>query len=466
VRNLPFILIDTTAHLVSLVGTLALLARLHPLAIVVTLATAFPQLIAQARHSNLIFKLWTGRAPAERMVNYLSDLLVEREAIKEVRLFGLQSLFLARFREYGRQFADETRKLVFSYERTNSLAVLFSVAGMALIWAFAIMQAALARITVGDLALVFQAAAQVQSGLSSLFRTLGMFYEHSLFMGNLYGFLELSPDAIDGALTHPQPGTVQHHVPRPIRQGVELCNVSFRYPETDRFVLHDVSFTIHPQTAVAIVGENGAGKTTLIKLLTRLYDPTEGVILLDGRDLRTYDLADLRSQIGVIFQDFVRYHLTARENIGFGQLEYVDDVERVAQAADRGGAAPVISKLADGYATVLGRTFENSVDLSGGEWQKLALGRAFMRDSQVLILDEPTAALDALAEYEVYRRFAELTAGRTTVFISHRFSTVRMAQQILVLADGHLIESGNHAELMARKGRYAEMFNVQAERYQ
>lgn len=251
-----------------------------------------------------------------------------------------------------------------------------------------------------------------------------------------------------------------------VHQGVEFRNVAFRYPGTDRYVLHDVSFTIHPQTAVAIVGENGAGKTTLVKLLTRLYDPTEGVILLDGCDLRTYDLADLRSQIGVIFQDFVRYNLTARENIGFGELEYVEDLERVAQAADRGGAAPVIGKLANSYATMLGRTFENGVDLSGGEWQKLALGRAFMRQSQILILDEPTAALDALAEYEVYRRFAELTAGRTTVFISHRFSTVRMAQQILVLADGQVVESGNHAELMARNGRYAEMFKVQAERYQ
>jgi ATP-binding cassette subfamily B protein len=337
---------------------------------------------------------------------------------------------------------------------------------MAVIWAYAIMQAAFARITVGDLALVFQAATQVRNGLGILFRTLGMFYEHSLFMGNLYGFLELSPDAIDGALAHPQPETSQHFVPRPIHQGVEFRHVSFRYPGTDRCVLRDLSFTIRPQTAVAIVGENGAGKTTLIKLLTRLYDPTEGVILLDGCDLRTYDLADLRSQIGVIFQDFVRYNLTAGENIGFGQLEDVDDLERIAHAADRGGAAPVIAKLADGYATMLGRTFENGVDLSGGEWQKLALGRAFMRESQILILDEPTAALDALAEYEVYRRFAELTAGRATIFISHRFSTVRMAQQILVLADGHLIESGNHAELVARNGRYAEMFNAQAERYQ
>ena len=216
---------------------------------------------------------------------------------------------------------------------------------------------------------------------------------------------------------------------------------------------------------MALVGENGAGKTTLIKLLTRFYDPTEGAILLDGRDLRDYDLAALRRTIGVIFQDFVRYHLTARENIGFGQLDYVEDGERVARAADKGGAVPVIEKLPKSYETLLGRTFEESVDLSGGEWQKLALSRAFMREAQVLILDEPTAALDALAEYEIYKRFAELTADKTTIFISHRFSTVRMAQQILVLEHGQLIEEGTHTELMAREGQYTKMFTTQAERY-
>jgi ATP-binding cassette subfamily B protein len=222
---------------------------------------------------------------------------------------------------------------------------------------------------------------------------------------------------------------------------------------------------IRPRTTVAIVGENGAGKTTLIKLLCRYYDPTEGAVLLDGRDLREFDPEELRKQIGVIFQDFVRYHLTVRENIGFGQLEYTEDAVRLAEAANKGGATPVIEKLTQGYDTMLGSTFDESVDLSGGEWQKLALSRAFMREAQILILDEPTAALDALAEYEVYRRFAALAADTTAIFISHRFSTVRMAQQILVLEDGRLVEEGDHEALMARNGQYARMFNAQAERY-
>jgi len=222
---------------------------------------------------------------------------------------------------------------------------------------------------------------------------------------------------------------------------------------------------LRPEETVAVVGENGAGKTTLVKLITRLYDPTEGVIFLDGRDLREYDLNDLRRQIGVIFQDFVRYDLSARENVGFGQVEFVDDLERVAHAAAQGGARPVIDRLPRGFDTVLGRTFDEGVDLSGGEWQKLALSRAFMREAQVLILDEPTAALDAFAEYEIYKRFADLTAGKMTIFISHRFSTVRVAQHILVLQGGRLIEEGIHDELMDLDGQYAKMFNTQAERY-
>ncbi|MEZ4683632.1 MAG: ATP-binding cassette domain-containing protein [Caldilineaceae bacterium] len=245
---------------------------------------------------------------------------------------------------------------------------------------------------------------------------------------------------------------------------LELQNISKSYGGA--LALTEVDFHLLPGEVHGLVGENGAGKTTLIKLLARFYDPTDGEILLDGRDLRSYELADLRRQIGVIFQDFTRYDLTAKENIGFGQVEHVDEMARIVQAADKGGAVPVVQKLADGYDTVLGRTFEDGADLSGGEWQKLALSRAFMREAQILILDEPTAALDALAEYEVYNRFAELTTGKSTIFISHRFSTVRMAQQILVLDNGQLIEEGSHTDLMARQGQYAKMFTAQAERYQ
>lgn len=465
-RNLPWILVDTTGQTVSLLATFALLARIHPLIIPLLLLTAIPQLIAQAQRANELFKLWTSRAPAQRMVYYLSDLLSKRDSVKEVRLFGLQHSFIERFRQFSHRFVAENREAGFRYERVNVLTVLLSICGTALVWAYAIRQATLARITVGDLALVFQAAQQIRDGLSSLFRTLGMFYEHSLFVGNLYHFLEMSPDSVDGALTQLEPdGTNADSLFSSNQYTLEFRNISFHYPGTEQEVLHNLSFTIPPQSTVAVVGENGAGKTTLIKLLTRFYDPTKGTILLNGQDLRRYDPAELQKLFGVIFQDFVRYSLTAQENIGFGQLDYVDDLERVVLAADKGGAVPVIDKLEHGYATKLGRTFEDSVDLSGGEWQKLALSRAFMRDAQFLILDEPTAALDALAEYEVYNRFAELTEGKTTIFISHRFSTVRMAQQILVLDNGRLIEEGSHPELMALDGQYAKMFNAQAERY-
>jgi len=465
-QNLPWILIDTSGAVISLVVMVGLLVRLHPLAAPLLVVTAIPQLIASARYVNLRFKLWTERAPAQRMVHYLQRLLTQRDPVKEVRLFGLEMPFLARFRHFNQQLVGEHRTILFAQERWNLLSTLLSVVGIGVIWAYAILQATLARITLGDLALVFQAAEQARSRLSQLFTSMGVFYEHSLFVGNLYDFLALAPDAVEGALARKTPDhKASPPVGRPLQQGIEFRQVSFRYPGAERCVLQNVSFTIQPGTTVALVGENGAGKTTLIKLLTRFYDPTEGAILLDGRDLRDYDLTDLRRTIGVIFQDFVRYHLTARENIGFGQLEYVDDAERIGRAADKGGAAPVIEKLPNNYETLLGRTFEQSVDLSGGEWQKLALGRAFMREAQVLILDEPTAALDALAEYEVYKRFAELTAEKTTIFISHRFSTVRMAQQILVLENGQLIEEGTHTELMARNGQYAKMFTTQAERY-
>ncbi|MBX3014300.1 MAG: ABC transporter ATP-binding protein [Caldilineaceae bacterium] len=465
-QNLPWILLDTTGSILSLLVTMGLLARLHPLAVPLLVLLAIPQLIARSRYVNLRFQVWTQRAPAQRMVNYLQGLLTYREPVKEIRLFGLEGPFWARFRQFNQQLVDEHKTILFAQERWTLLATLLSVAGVGTVWAYAIQQAALARITLGDLALAFQASEQVRNGLSQLFTSMGVFYEHSLFVGNLYDFLALGPDTVAGALERKAPGQpAPSPLNRPLQQGIEFRQVSFRYPGAERWVLQKVSFTIRPGITVAVVGENGAGKTTLIKLLTRFYDPTEGSILLDGRDLRDYDLADLRRAVGVIFQDFVRYHLTARENIGFGQLDKVDDHKRILRAAEKGGAVPVIEKLPNHYETLLGRTFEDSVDLSGGEWQKLALGRAFMREAQVLILDEPTAALDALAEYEVYKRFAELTADKTTIFISHRFSTVRMAQQILVLENGQLIEEGTHTELMTHNGPYAKMFTTQAERY-
>jgi ATP-binding cassette subfamily B protein len=298
---------------------------------------------------------------------------------------------------------------------------------------------------------------QAQTTLTGLLMSVGQLYESGLFVDNLFSFLGLEPQM--RAPAHPRP------VPHPIREGIEFRNVSFRYPGREEWALRDVSLRITPGEKLALVGANGAGKTTLVKLLTRLYDPTEGQILLDGVDLREYGLEDLRTRIGVIFQDFVQYHATARENIGFGQIEALDDESRIVSSAQRGGADTVIAELPEGYNTMLGRWFERGLELSGGQWQKMALGRAFMRDGEVLVLDEPTAALDAEREYEIFQRFHELTDGKIALLISHRFSTVRMADHIAVIEHGRLTEFGTHDELLEQDGTYARLFNMQAAGY-
>jgi ATP-binding cassette subfamily B protein len=311
--------------------------------------------------------------------------------------------------------------------------------------------------TLGDMTMFLSIFRQSQSSIRFLLDSLNRLYESNLFLDNLLTFLELQP-----LLVAPSDG---RPAPAPICQGIEFRHVSFRYPGSDAYVLHDITLSIRPHERIALVGLNGAGKTTLIKLLTRLYDPTEGQILVDGVDLRDYDLASLHQRFGVIFQDFVRYQFSVRENIGFGQVDALDDLDRIRDAADRGGATALIEGMPEGYETVLGRRWEKGEELSGGEWQKIALARAFMREAEVLVLDEPTSALDAEAEYEVFRRFGELMEGRIAVLISHRFSTVRMADRIVVLADGRVLELGSHAELIALGGTYARLFNLQAEGY-
>lgn len=312
-------------------------------------------------------------------------------------------------------------------------------------------------ITLGDMTLYLALFRQSQGTFQGLFDNIGRIYESGLFMGNLFGFLGLAPQMSQTAQAQ--------RVPRPIMHGIEFRDVSFRYAGREDWALRHVNLYIAPGEKLALVGANGAGKTTLIKLLTRLYDPTEGQILLDGVDLREYDLDDLRECIGVIFQDFVRYHSTARENVGFGQIKALENEARVVAAAERGGADEVIVELPEGYNTMLGRWFEKGFELSGGQWQKLALGRAFMRDGEVLVLDEPTAALDAEREYEIFQRFRDLTAGKIALLISHRFSTVRMADRIAVLDHGQVTELGTHAELLQRDGTYARLFSLQAEGY-
>jgi ATP-binding cassette subfamily B protein len=293
--------------------------------------------------------------------------------------------------------------------------------------------------------------------IAQIFSTLSSVADQALFLTDLLAFYEMRPSVVSKPNSLP--------APRPIRQGFEFRDVSFQYPGTERLVLKGLNFTLEPGERIALIGQNGQGKTTIVKLMARLYDPTGGQILLDGIDLREYEIEDVSREIGVIFQDFMRYEMTARENIGVGRIERLDDSDLICSAAEKSLADGVIERLPQRYDQMLGRRFEGGVDLSGGEWQKIALARAYLRDAQVLILDEPTAALDARAEFEVFERFNELTQDKLALFISHRFSTVRMAQRIIVLENGSIAEEGNHQQLMALGRRYAEMFELQAASY-
>ena len=301
------------------------------------------------------------------------------------------------------------------------------------------------------------AFSRARSIMESLVSGIAGISEQSLFIKDLFDFFDTEPLIVS------KPGALAR--PRPIREGFEFQNVSFSYAGSDKKVLHNISFRFAAREKIALVGENGAGKTTLVKLLARLYDPTEGRILLDGTDLRDYRVEELRHEIGVIFQDYMRYDMLAAENIGFGRIEQVADEDRIERSAEKSLAAPVIENLPKSYRQMLGRRFEGGVDLSTGQWQKIALARAYMRDAQILILDEPTASLDARAEFEVYQRFVDLTAGKMAILISHRFSTVRMADRILVLQRGSIVEEGTHRELLALGGKYSELFDLQAAGY-
>jgi ATP-binding cassette subfamily B protein len=450
---------------VSFIITLIFLARVGIFVPFVLLMATLPQAAVQAYFTKQRYGLYLSRATDERKLYYFSWLLTAREAAKEIRLFQLQPHFLNLFRQSTTNYFRQIRKITMSKERANVGLALLTAFGTLVVWVYAIFQTVLRRITIGDLALTFQAAELCRSTLSEGFHWSGVLFEHYLYLRNLFDFLDLPPDTVAGSLRQRDASAGENKVALPAKGEIEFQNVSFRYPGTEKVVLENLSFVLRPGETVALVGENGAGKTTIVKLIARLYDPTEGRILMDGKDLRAYRPEDYYGRVGIIFQDFVRYDLSVQDNIGFGQLEYLGDQQRIRQAARKGGAAAMIEKLPMGYDTVLGKTFDEGVDLSGGEWQKIALSRAFMRDVPILILDEPTSSLDALAEQDIYNRFAELTAGKLTIFISHRLSSVKMANHILFLKEGRLLEEGTHSELLAKKGEYFHMFNIQAERY-
>jgi ATP-binding cassette, subfamily B, bacterial len=397
------------------------------------------------------------QTPIRRQLDYLRILGGSKEAAKELKLFGLRDFLSNRFKRLSTQVYEEDVALARRKVIAGTFLSAIGTAGYYTAYVYAVWKTVTGVFSFGTLTLLANAIREASSNLQQTFSTLSTIADQALFLTDLIAFFEMRPTI------ESKPNALA--APRPIRRGFEFRNVSFRYPGSSRLVLKELNFHLRPDERVALIGENGEGKTTIVKLLTRLYDPLEGQILLDGVDLREYSLEDLYREIGVIFQDYMRYEMTARENIAVGRIEQIDNLQLLQRSAEKSMADDVVGKLPSGYEQMLGRRFEGGVDLSGGEWQKVALARAYLRDAQVLILDEPTSALDARSEYEVFQRFAELTAGKMALFISHRFSTVRMADRIVVLENGRIAEEGDHDALTHLGGRYAEMFELQAASY-
>ena len=428
-----------------------------PWLLLALIACVVPAFLGETHFAFMGYSLNFQQTTARRQMEYLRFLGGSRENAKELKLFGLAPFVINRYTELSEQLHQqnlglEKKKLFF-----GALLTMLGTVGYYGTYAFVIYRTVAGALTLGMMTVLVGAIAGASTNIQSFFSSFSIIADQALFMGDLLEFFSVQPKIFSKPNALP--------APRPIRQGFEFKNVSFHYPGNPRLVLNNVSFKLEPSARIALVGENGQGKTTIVKLLTRLYDPTAGQILLDGVDLREYDLDDLRKEIGVIFQDFTRYEMTASENIAVGQIEERNNQFRIRSAANKSLAEKAIRKLPKGYDQTLGSRFEGAVDLSGGEWQKMALARAYLRDAQVLILDEPTAALDARSEHEVFERFAELTKGKMSLLISHRFSTVRMADRILVLEGGKIAEQGKHDDLVRESGRYAQMFELQAANY-
>ena len=416
-----------------------------------------PAFVGESHFNALNYSLNFQWTPERRQLEYLRQMGASVETAKEVKIFNLNRFLIERFRTLSDQFYLANRTLAGKRAFWGTLLAALGTLGYYVAYAYIAWRTVRGDFTIGDLTFLAGSFRRLRQLLESLLTGFSQVASQALYLDDLYSFFEIVPEI------RSKPDALP--VPKPIRSGFVFENVGFRYEGNERWAVRGLSFELHAGEVLALVGENGAGKTTLVKLLARLYDPDEGRILLDGRDLKDYDLDDLRANIGVIFQDFVRYHLTAAENIGVGQIDAMDDHARIEQAARKGMADEVIDDLPRGYEQVIGRRFKDGVDLSGGQWQKIAIARAYMRDAQVMILDEPTAALDARSEYEVFQRFKELSDDKTAILISHRFSSVRMADRILVLAGGKVEASGTHDQLMAEGGRYAELFELQAAGY-
>src|SRR5258708_171724 len=428
-----------------------------PWLMLLLVAGVLPAFLGESHFAFLGYAKNFRQTPMRRQLDYLRILGGSKEAAKELKLFGLKNFLSERFTRLSDEIYDQNvalnrRKLI-----AGAALSMLGTAGYYSAYVYVIWRTATGALSIGSMTFLTLAIQQASSNIEQIFSTIAGIGDQALFLTDLLAFFEMKPTI------QSKPNAVP--APRPIMRGIEFRNVSFSYPGNSRRVLDGISFELHTGERLALIGENGQGKTTIVKLITRLYDPTEGEILLDGVDLREYDLEDLYREIGVIFQDFMRYEMTSRENIAVGRIEEIENTALLREAAQKSLADEVIARLPGSYEQMLGRRFDGGVDLSGGEWQKIALARAYLRDAQVLILDEPTAALDARSEFEVFQRFAELTSGKMALFISHRFSTVRSADRILVLANGKIAEDGNHDQLTHLGGRYAEMFEIQAASY-
>jgi ATP-binding cassette subfamily B protein len=428
-----------------------------PWLLLMLVACVVPAFLGESHFAFLGYAKNFRQTPVRRQLDYLRILGGSKEAAKELKLFGLAPFLTQRFSRLSNQIYEEDVDLARRRLSAGSFLSTISTGGYYLAYVFVIWRTVTGVLSIGTFTFLAGAIQQASSNIQQIFSTVSSIADQALFLTDLIAFFEMRP------MIASKPNALP--APRPIIRGFEFRNVSFRYPGSSRLVLNGLNFHFRPGERVALIGENGEGKTTIVKLLTRLYDPIEGQVLLDGVDLREYNLEDLYREVGVIFQDFMRYEMTARENIAVGRIDQLDDLSLLQQSAQKSMADEVVGRLPRGYEQMLGRRFDGGVDLSGGEWQKVALARAYLRDAQILILDEPTAALDARSEYEVFQRFAELTAGKMALFISHRFSTVRMADRIVVLENGRIAEDGDHEKLTRLGGRYAEMFELQAASY-
>ena len=454
---------DLFRTMVTLFSVIAILLQLEWWLAIIALIIPIPAFISSAKYGWRGYQMMRRQSPERRKMSYIQTLMTTDTYNKEIKLFTLGDYFISQFRRFANKFYEESKAVLLKRYLMNFVWTGLTGAANTGIYLYVAIRAVTGALGISGLIAYTQAAVQAGQSFQNLLNDISSTYENNLYINTLFDFLTYAPKIISPAKPEPV-------LPNANVKGldIEFRDVSFTYPGKDpltQYALKHVSFKIEAGESIALVGRNGAGKTTMVKLLTRLYDPDDGEILIGGRNIKEYDLQELRGQVGVIFQDYVTYFMSARENIGVGRIAQVENSELVASAARKSGANAVIEKLPEQYDTMLGKWFDKGTQLSGGEWQKVALARAFMRDARILILDEPTSSLDAQAESEVFSHFRALTDGKTAIFISHRFSTVRLADRIFVLENGTILENGSHEELMELDGRYAELFNLQAEAY-